>query len=84
MVQKIFFLQDSFICKFSSASLKHYLKSYSLFITVMSELLAEGCVSFYYSHSPPLLQGSLLSYSGKKRGLLEALESERFPLETKH
>lgn len=71
---KIFFLHDSFICKYSSASLKYFITgTTNLFITVMSELLAEGCVSFHYSRSP-LLQGLLVSYLGK-RGLLEALES---------
>lgn len=70
-----FFLHDSFVYKYSSASLKYFItRATNLFITVMSELLTKGCVSFCCSHpsSSPRFIAQLL---GRRSGLVEALES---------
>lgn len=46
----------------------------NLFITVMSELLYEGCGSFYYCHSPP---GFITQLLREARGLLGASKVQR-------
>lgn len=74
MTQK-FFLHNSFVYKYSSASLKYFItRTTNLFITVMSELLAKGCVSFCCSHpsSSPRFIAQLL---WRRSALVEASES---------
>lgn len=70
-----FFLHDSFVYKHSSASLKYFItRTTNLFITVMSELLTKGCVSFCCSHpsSSPRFIAKILR---RRSGLVKALES---------